>query len=72
MDLKLEYNIKSLYPAASLSEAIQTLLLKAKVTPIAGTGAVPSEPTDIPAAVAAAKEADVVVLLCRWPFGVVR
>ena len=63
VDLKLEYYIKSLYPAASLSEAIQKLLPKAKVTPIGGTGVVPSEPTDIPpATVAAAKEAYVVVL----------
>jgi beta-xylosidase len=54
--------VKRSYPAVSLAEAIRQLLPDAKVTAVAGTGVVPSEPTDIPAAVAAAKEADVVIL----------
>ena len=54
--------IKSNYPAASLAEAVRTLLPNAQVTVVAGTGVVPSEPTDIPAAVVAAKAADVVIL----------
>ena len=54
--------VKRSYPAVSLAEAVRQLLPGAKITAIAGTGVVPSEPTDIPAAVAAAKEADVVIL----------
>jgi beta-glucosidase len=50
------------YPAVSLAEAVRQLLPDAKVTAVAGTGVVPSEPTDIPAAVAAAKEADAIIL----------
>jgi hypothetical protein len=46
----------------SLAEAVRRLLPEAEVTAVTGTGAVPSQPTDIPAAVAAAKEADVVIL----------
>ena len=45
----------------SLAEAVRRILPKAEVTAVAGTG-VPSEPTDIPAAVAAARNADVVIL----------
>ena len=45
-----------------LAEAVRQLLPKAEVTAVAGTGVVPSEPTDIPAAVAAARNADVVIL----------
>ena len=54
--------IKSNYAAMSLAEAVRQLLPKAEVTAVAGTGVVPSEPTDIPAAVAAARNADVVIL----------
>jgi beta-glucosidase len=54
--------VKRSYPAVSLAEAVRRLLPNAKVTAVAGTGVVPSEPTDIPAAVAAAKAADVVIL----------
>ena len=50
------------YAAVSLAEAVRQLLPKAEVTAVAGTGVVPSEPTDIPAAVAAAQKADVVIL----------
>jgi beta-xylosidase len=54
--------VKRSYPAVSLAEAVRQLLPNAQVSAVAGTGVVPSEPTDIPAAVAAAKEADVVIL----------
>ena len=54
--------LKSNYAAMSLAEAVRQLLPKAEVTVIAGTGVVPKEPTDIPAAVAAARDADVVIL----------
>jgi beta-xylosidase len=54
--------IKSNYSALSLAEAVRQLLPRAEVTTVAGTGVVPSEPTDIPAAVAAARNADVVIL----------
>ena len=62
LKLDLADYVKSSYPAVSLAEAVRQLLPRAKVTAVAGTGVVPSEPTDIPAAVAAAKEADVVIL----------
>ena len=54
--------IKSNYAAVSLAEAVRQLLPKAEVTVVAGTGVVPKEPTDIPAAVAAARNADLVIL----------
>jgi beta-glucosidase len=54
--------LKSNYSAVSLAEAVRQLLSNAEVTAVAGTGVVPSEPTDIPAAVAAARNADVVIL----------
>jgi hypothetical protein len=50
------------YPTVSLAEAIRRLLPDAEITAVAGTGVPPSNPTDIPAAVAAAEEADLVVL----------
>jgi hypothetical protein len=50
------------YPAVSLTEAIRRLLPEAEVTAVAGTGVLPAQPTDIGAAVAAARAADVVVL----------
>jgi beta-xylosidase len=62
LNVNLEDYVRSSYPAVSLSEAIRKLLPNAKVTAITGTGVVPSEPTDIPAAVAAAKNSDVVIL----------
>ncbi len=55
--------LKSNYSAVSLAEAVRQLLPKAEVTAVAGAGVVPSEPTDIPAAVAAARNADVVILV---------
>ena len=54
--------LRSNYSAASFAEAVRQLLPKAEVTVVQGTGLVPSEPTDIPAAVAAAKNADVAIL----------
>lgn len=54
--------VKSSYPAPSLAESVRQLLPDARVTAVAGTGVTPSQPTDIPAAVDAAKEADVVIL----------
>ncbi|MBV9380024.1 MAG: glycoside hydrolase family 3 C-terminal domain-containing protein [Streptosporangiaceae bacterium] len=61
MGADLDDYIKSNYPAVSLAEAVRKLLPGAEVTAVAGTGAMPSEPTDIPAAVAAAREADLVI-----------
>jgi beta-glucosidase len=51
--------LTSNYSAMSLAEAVRQLLPKAEVTAVAGTGLIP---TDIPAAVAAARNADVVIL----------
>jgi beta-glucosidase-like glycosyl hydrolase len=50
------------HPTVSLVEAIRRLLPDADVTAVAGTGVLPANPTDIPAAVAAAENADLVVL----------
>jgi len=58
----LEEYVRSEYGAVPLRDAIEKLLPNTTVTAVAGTGVVPSEPTDIPAAVAAAREADLVVL----------
>jgi beta-glucosidase len=54
--------LTSNYSATSLAEAVRKLVPKAEVTAVAGTGVISSEPTDIPAAVAAARDADVVIL----------
>jgi beta-glucosidase len=54
--------LKSNYSAVSLSEAVRKLLPNANVTAVEGTGVIPKEPTDIPAAVEAAQNADVVIL----------
>jgi beta-xylosidase len=50
------------HPTVSLAEAIRRLLPDAQVTAVAGTGVLPSNPSDIPAAVAAARDADLVIL----------
>jgi beta-xylosidase len=50
------------HPTVSLAEAIRRLLPNAEVTAVAGTGVLPSNPSDIPAAVAAARDADLVIL----------
>jgi hypothetical protein len=55
---------KSNYSAMSLAEAVRKVLPNARVTAVAGTGVVPEEATDIPAAVAAAKTA--MSLSSRW------
>jgi beta-glucosidase len=57
-----EQYARSNHPAISLAEAIRRLLPDAEVSAVAGTGVLPSNPSDIDAAVAAAREADVVVL----------
>jgi beta-glucosidase len=62
VSIKLEDYLKSSYSTVSLTEAIRNLLPQAKVTAIAGTGVVPSESTDIAAAIDTAKQADVVIL----------
>jgi beta-xylosidase len=54
--------LTSNYSAISLAEAVRKLLPKTEITTVAGTGVIPKEPTDIPAAVAAARNADVVIL----------
>jgi beta-glucosidase len=59
---ELEGYVKANHPAVSLAEAVRRLLPDAEVTAVAGTGVLPSNPTDIPAAVSAAGEADVVIL----------
>jgi beta-glucosidase len=50
------------YAAVSLADAVRKLLPNAEVQTVAGTGVLPAQPTDIPAAVAAAKDADAVIL----------
>jgi beta-glucosidase len=50
------------YGAVSLADAVRKLLPDAQISAIAGTGVLPSQPTDIPAAVVAAESADVVIL----------
>jgi beta-glucosidase len=58
----LEQYARKEYGAVSLADAIRKLLPDAEVTAVAGTGVLPAQPTDIPAAVAAARAADLVVL----------
>jgi beta-glucosidase len=58
----LEEYTRAVYPAISLAEAIRRLLPDAEVTAVTGTGVLPSNPSDIPAAVAEAEQADLVVL----------
>jgi beta-xylosidase len=53
---------KANHPTVSLTEAIRRLLPDAEVTAAAGTGVLPSNPSDIPAAVAATRDADLVIL----------
>jgi beta-glucosidase len=50
------------HPAISLAEAVRRLLPDAEVSAVAGCGVLPSNPGDIPAAVAAARDADLVIL----------
>ncbi len=58
----IEQYVRSQYGAVPLADAIRHLLPKAEITSVAGTGVTPSEPTDIPGAIDAAKGADVVIL----------
>jgi beta-glucosidase len=62
LEVDLDDYVRSNYPAVSLAEAVRTLLPDATVTVVRGTGIMPSAPTDIPAAVDAAREADAVIL----------
>jgi beta-glucosidase len=57
-----EQYVRKEYGAVSLADAVRKLLPQAEVSAVAGTGVLPSQPTDISAAVAAAKSADVVIL----------
>jgi len=50
------------YGAVSLADAVRKLLPGAEVNAVAGTGVLPTQPADIPAAVAAARAADLVIL----------
>lgn len=54
--------IRANYGAVSLADALRELLPDASVDVVGGTGVVPSDPSDIAAAVDAARAADVVVL----------
>jgi beta-glucosidase len=58
----LEDYARANHPAISLADAVRALLPGAEVTAASGTGVLPSNPSDIEAAVAAAREADVVIL----------
>jgi beta-glucosidase-like glycosyl hydrolase len=58
----VEQYARSEYGAVSLVDAVRKLLPNAEVRTVAGTGVLPAQPTDIPAAVSAAKQADVVIL----------
>jgi beta-xylosidase len=58
----VEQYARAEYGAVSLADAVRKLLPGAQVTAVAGTGVLPAQPTDIPAAVAAAKAADLVIL----------
>jgi beta-glucosidase len=50
------------YGAVSLADTVRKLLPTAEVNVVAGAGVLPAQPADIPAAVAAAKQADMVLL----------
>nr|WP_228768921.1 glycoside hydrolase family 3 N-terminal domain-containing protein [Mycolicibacterium malmesburyense]CRL76040.1 xylosidase/arabinosidase [Mycolicibacterium malmesburyense] len=54
--------IESGYSALSLADAVRRVVPGAEVVAVAGTGVTPAEPVDIAAAVAAAEDADVVIL----------
>jgi beta-glucosidase len=58
----VEQYVRKEYAAVSLADAVRKLLPQAEVSAVAGTGVLPSQPTDLPAAVAAAKAADLVIL----------
>jgi beta-glucosidase len=58
----VEQYARSEYGAVSLADAVRKLLPDAEVRTVAGTGVLPAQPTDIPAALAAARDADVVIL----------
>ncbi|HEY1304094.1 MAG TPA: glycoside hydrolase family 3 N-terminal domain-containing protein [Vicinamibacterales bacterium] len=62
LKVNLDDYVRSNYPAVSVAEAVRKLLPDATVTAVRGTGVVPSAPTDIPSALAAAREADAIIL----------
>jgi beta-glucosidase len=62
VSVDLEDYVRSSYAAVSLADAVRKLLPDAEVRVVAGTGIVPSESMDIPAAVAAAHGADAIIL----------
>jgi beta-glucosidase-like glycosyl hydrolase len=62
LKVDLDDYVRANYAAVSLAEAVRKLLPDANVTTVAGTGIMPSAPTDLPAAVAAARDADAVIL----------
>lgn len=54
--------IESNYSAVALADAVRQLLPRARVVAVAGAGVTPAEPVDISAAVAAARDADAVIV----------
>lgn len=63
---------RSEYGAESLADAVRRMLPHAEVTVVAGTGVLDHEPSDIPAAVEAARAAEVVILALGGRSGCVR
>lgn len=60
--VNLEDYVRQNYQAVSLADAVKALLPEAQVSVVAGTGIVPSEPTDFASAIAAARDAEIVLL----------
>ncbi len=58
----LDDYVRDTYGAQSLAEAVRRGVPDAQVTVVTGCGVVDEEPTDMPAAVTAARDADVVIL----------
>jgi beta-xylosidase len=58
----VEQYARERYGAVSLADAVRKLLPGAAVQTVTGTSVLPAQTTDIPAAVAAAKEADAIIL----------
>jgi len=61
-DRRRHLNWRSSYGAVSLVGAVRELVPNAEVSVVAGTGVLLSEPTHLPAAVAAAREAEAVIV----------
>jgi beta-glucosidase len=58
----LEQYARKQYGAVSLADAVRKLLPEARVTAVAGCGVLPAQAADVRSAVAAARDADVVLL----------